>query len=296
MSSMSVDGAERSYESEAAEPAWDECASQESMVQAEASRRFGDLSRLIESQIIPRLMLAHDLAESRVSGPRLPAGIDPGAVEALARIVVEKDIDAAFAYVDRIRDGGVSLEIIYLDLLGPTARFLGEMWEKDLNYFSDVAVGLSRLHHLVRELSPDFQNESKSEELGRQALIMPMPGEAHTFGLVLVVEFFRRAGWDVWGWPMSMGSDLLTTVKNEKFDLVGISVSCDSSIGSLTDIIASIRKLSRNRAVRVMVGGPLFLRRPELVAIVGADATARDGHESVLRAEALVESKHAAHV
>ena len=258
------------------------------------SAKAYDLARLIESQIIPRLMLAHDSADRAEAAKEtppaavLPSVLARSGVAQFARIVVEKDVDAAFGYVESMRRAGVSLEIVFLDLLSPAARLLGEMWEKDTAYFSDVAVGLSRLHHLVRELSPEFQSEGKKDELGGQALFLPMPGEQHTLGLVLVVEFFRRAGWDVWGWPLPMGRDLLTTIRDENFDLVGLSVSCDASVEPLTALIAAVRKASRNRAVRVIVGGPLFLRRPELVAQVGADATAIDGRQSVELARKLV--------
>lgn len=273
---------------------WNGRATQERLIQTEAARRFIDLERLIQGEIIPRLMLAHGTSGSNdpqgngqgFDGEfdRLPAG----AVETFSSIIVDRDVAAAFAFIERLRASGVTLEMIYLELLAPAALRLGELWNQDINYFSDVAVGLSRLHHIVRDLSPDFVGEESETGRGHSALIVPMPGEDHSFGLVLVVEFFRRAGWDVWGWPLSMGTDVLTTVRNVKFDLVGISASLDSSVDELTSTIASIRNLSRNGAVKVMVGGPLFLRRPELVAQVGADATAEDGRQSVRTAKALV--------
>jgi hypothetical protein len=37
-----------------------------------------------------------------------------------------------------------------------------------------------------------------------------------------------------------------------------------------------------------MVGGPAFNDHPELVALVGADATAVDGRQAALQAEALL--------
>jgi methanogenic corrinoid protein MtbC1 len=37
-----------------------------------------------------------------------------------------------------------------------------------------------------------------------------------------------------------------------------------------------------------MVGGPVFLAHPELVAMVGADATAADGRQAVQQAQRLL--------
>ena len=49
--------------------------------------------------------------------------------------------------------------------------------------------------------------------------------------------------------------------------------------------IRAIRGDSRNRAVGVLIGGPMLLAKPEMAELVGADATAADGPQAVLRAE-----------
>ena len=36
------------------------------------------------------------------------------------------------------------------------------------------------------------------KEGGRRALLVSVPGEQHSFGVTMVAEFFRRAGWDAW--------------------------------------------------------------------------------------------------
>jgi len=53
----------------------------------------------------------------------------------------------------------------------------------------------------------------------------------------------------------------------------------------LTATICALRRASRNREIGVLVGGPLLIEKPELAEIVGADATAADGPQAVLRAE-----------
>jgi methanogenic corrinoid protein MtbC1 len=49
-----------------------------------------------------------------------------------------------------------------------------------------------------------------------------------------------------------------------------------------------VRQQSRNRDVKVMVGGALFVEQPDRVALVGADSTAGDGREAIREAEILV--------
>jgi hypothetical protein len=48
-----------------------------------------------------------------------------------------------------------------------------------------------------------------------------------------------------------------------------------------------MRRASRNPALGVLVGGRVFVERPELVALVGADATASDARQAALQAESL---------
>lgn len=238
------------------------------------------LARTIEAEIIPRLMLAHRAPDA----PDLPALADPdpspAEVADFAEIVLEHDVAVASAYVEVMRGRGLSLETLFLHLLAPTARLLGDLWKEDVLTFTDVTVGLARLQHLLRELSSPFENEAEHAPHGRRALLAPAPGEQHTFGTLMVEEFFRRACWDVAGGPRS-SDEILHLVRREWFDVVGLSVSCDVLFDGVSALVQSIRRASRNRGIGVLVGGRLFIEHPELVARVGADATAVDGRQAV---------------
>ena len=104
----------------------------------------------------------------------------------------------------------------------------------------------------------------------------------------MVQEFFRRAGWLLHGRRLDTKTDLREAVRTKHFDVVGFSLSCEVFIDELKAAIKIARKHSKNRSVGIMVGGQLFNERPELVAEVGADATAADGREAVLRLPALL--------
>jgi MerR family transcriptional regulator, light-induced transcriptional regulator len=66
------------------------------------------------------------------------------------------------------------------------------------------------------------------------------------------------------------------------------SVSCEVQLDALVATIRLIRRASRNQAVGILVGGPIFVDRPEMVALVGADATAADGLQAPIQAENLL--------
>jgi MerR family transcriptional regulator, light-induced transcriptional regulator len=146
-------------------------------------------------------------------------------------------------------------------------------------------VALLRMQQMMHELSPAFLNEVERLAHNRRALFAPAPGDQHSFGLAMVVEFFRRAGWNVWCGPQTSSNNLGALVRRQWFAIVGFSVSCELCFEALA---TSIRRMSCNPAIGVMVGGPIFVQYPELVALVGADATAADGRQAALQAENLL--------
>jgi len=247
------------------------------------------LGRTIESEVIPRLMLAHRRAPS-IARSRLPQAqhVGPDDVRELARIVIQHDTEVAASYVEALRNQGVPVEAIYLELLAPTARHLGEMWKSDECCFTDVTLGISRLQQVVHELSPDFERETAPTFEGRRILLITMPGEQHTLGLMLVEEYFRRSGWDCCSSTPKDTADMIRLVKGQHFDVVGISVSWGELIDSIALTVQTMRKASLNKAVAILVGGPFFADKPEYVARVGADGTAQDGRHAVMLLRSLL--------
>jgi methanogenic corrinoid protein MtbC1 len=184
----------------------------------------------------------------------------------------------------------MSLPSIYLDLLAPAARMLGAMWDEDRCSFADVTVAVSRMHQVLLHFSPCFcANVAESTENAHRALIVPVPGEQHTFGLFMVVEFFRRAGWNIWSGSPATPSDLFGVVSANAFELLGYSVAADRHLGQLKEQLSAIRKRSRNPNIKILVGGQAFSDDPELFREVGADASAADGMQAVQVAERLVQ-------
>ena len=251
--------------------------------------RMAWLVRTIEAEIIPRLMLAHR-GGAAVVEPDLGAGIAPTAddVIELARIALDQEAAVAVRFIEAFRAEGVALDTIYLDLLAPAARHLGDMWEADLCDFTQVTVGLWRLQQVMYDLSPAFQNDVEYGVKSRRAMLVPAPGSQHTLGLFMVAEFFRRAGWDVWGEPSATAPDLLEAVRSEWFDVIGFSVGAEVQLEGLSSVILALKRASRNPAVRVLLGGPVASQIPDLHTRLGADATAFDANQALTVAEALL--------
>jgi MerR family transcriptional regulator, light-induced transcriptional regulator len=182
----------------------------------------------------------------------------------------------------------VALERIFLDLMTPVARRLGEAWEADRCDFSTVTLGLLRLQHMVRDYGAAFLPEGRPRAERQRILLANPPGEQHTFGRDMLAGFFRHAGWTVWDPAPRSAKEFATLVRQEPFQVIGISAASDSRLEAIADCIRTVRRSVVNGGVGVMVGGPVFAAHPEYVALVGADATAADGRQAILQAERLL--------
>jgi MerR family transcriptional regulator, light-induced transcriptional regulator len=240
------------------------------------------LCRTIEGEIIPRLLLAHsDKGALSDDAFAYPSPITTEDVEQFVRLLLAQDIAEAKFFSAEVRARGVPLDLVFLEFFAPAARYLGELWKQDICDFADVTIALSRLQQLLREYSPDFENEVVPAVNARRAFLAVVPGDQHTFGLFVVREFFRRAGWHVCGGVYDTKDELLSVARSEPFDVVGLSIGCDAATGDLADLVRSLKRCASNPAAMVMVGGRFIIEHPELVTSIGADATASDGRGAV---------------
>jgi len=83
--------------------------------------------------------------------------------------------------------------------------------------------------------------------------------------------------------------------QSDWFDVVGFSVGSETRLSWLREKIAAVRLSSRNPAVVVMVGGPLFHLHPSWVHQLGADGSASEAKDAPALAELLVAASVAAH-
>lgn len=250
------------------------------------------LAQLIEGEIIPRLLAAHQGGDRSEVIPMNTGIISPAELERFARQSFVEDLGQLMEHVDLFMRRGVAVETIYFDLLSPAAKLLGEMWEDDQCTFADVTVGLCRLQQIIYEFADRVHVENGGGD-GRTALFALTPGDQHSMGLIMVVEFFRQAGWRTICMPDATAEDLVHMVKTESFDLIGFSMANEKWLEPLPPLIGRLRKASRNQQVRVMVGGRVFSDDPRRVALVGADETASDARLAVQTAARLVSTPQA---
>jgi MerR family transcriptional regulator, light-induced transcriptional regulator len=244
--------------------------------------------RTLRTRIIPKIVLA---LRSTPKAPEPAKQDNPNAIVQFAALVLGDSDAAAFTFVQEVMAQGTSVESVFLDLLAPTARHLGTLWESDATDFANVTLGVGRLQLIMRQLGEVFFEQGVRSDGGKSALLTTIPGEQHSFGLSMVAEFFRRAGWNLCTGPFSSHQELTSLVHNHWFDVVGFSVSSDRRLEELKQDIHDIRRDSRNKNVGIMLGGPMMARNPGLVASMGADMMSLDATIAPQQARDLIEHK-----
>jgi CheY-like chemotaxis protein len=119
---------------------------------------FAAINRIVEGEIIPRLLLLHsgsamrdDLAQIMTPDAFV---VSEDEVAELTRLLLTQDVAVASAYVEAIRSQGATLGSLYLSLLAPAAQLVGNWWRNDQCGFNEVLFVLSRLQQLLREFTP----------------------------------------------------------------------------------------------------------------------------------------------
>ena len=122
------------------------------------------LTRTIENEIIPRLLLAHAVPEvAKAAVPEVPGRLASfeDKVAELAGLVLEKDVGVAASYVEMMRERGDTLESVFHALVAPAARLVGDLWKANVCNSAQFTQALERLQQLLVELDPNCENETR---------------------------------------------------------------------------------------------------------------------------------------
>lgn len=264
------------------------------------------LAQVLGDEIAPRLLARQDRLVSdsttkpSVSNIRLekrsmttPEHTSPITedVEAFAQFALDGNERACIDVCEAWLDEELPVSKLLLNLMAPAAISMGERWCDDSASFGDVTLGMAFLHGLMRRYTTQLMRETDTAPHGKSILIAPMPRGNHFFGVTMVEEFLRAHRWDVHSGVNETDRDIVEVLRNEAFDVVGVSIGTFAQVDACKQFIATMRKNTKNESIAVMVGGPPLILQPELVAELGADAMAYDALDAVAVAKRLAEGK-----
>jgi len=241
------------------------------------------LRHVIESQIIPRLLEATALVQASNDAQTFFARYQgaPQDVEAFAHSCMATDATTSSQFMDDLVGQEFSIESLFLNLITPAARWLGEQWDADKIDFTQVTLALQRMHHITHRLGYEFQAPTHQADDPKSIMLASAPGSQHLLGLVMVSEFFRKGDWQVTLEITNTEREILHAVANEWFDLIGLSAGLQEQVHALPSLIARLKKLSRNPNIGVLLGGPAFFGDTHQAHDLGADGIATDASQAL---------------
>ena len=148
-----------------------------------AEERMSRLVRTLEAEVIPRLVEAHrTMPMSEVLTAAAPCPPPTVAeVEVFVQLVLRREDRLISECIDSLRDKGMPIEVIFLQLLAPAAGHLGHLWSEDLCDFTDVTLAMGRLQQLLQKLSPEFGTSVEFPTNARKGAAGPGPRGASHF-------------------------------------------------------------------------------------------------------------------
>jgi len=174
------------------------------------------------------------------------------------------------------------------ELLEPVLQKFGDIWATD----EDVSLAQG---YISAKISEDIMLKAAE---GRSAAgeALPLKGpvvlgniedDYHALGRKLVGTFLRADGWQV----IDLGNDVLPetfvdTAQKSGSKVIGASAMMYVNAVNIKKLRDEIDHRGLTGKIQLAVGGAVFILRPELVAEVGGDGTARNA----LAASAMVEA------
>jgi len=247
------------------------------------------LKRTIEAEIIPHLLSARPRCDA-VTKPE-SRRLSQADVAAFVDLIIADDMDRVRAVADRVivRAGG--RDALLHELLAPAADLLGEMWVQDVCDFTTVTLGVYRLDQIMKETATVQPDDYVPVTHDRTILLLPSPGEQHSFGLNMVADMFRENGWCVRAGPAVARAKLVELVAGEWFDLIGLSVTAERALKGLPACIREVRQASCNPDLGVFAGGRAIREHGERSRFLGADSVLNDPRQALIRANDFVDAR-----
>lgn len=201
-------------------------------------------------------------------------------VNAYMQTLAARDSRASVALVREFLDQGIPLQDIYVDILSESMRRVGELW-----HTAKITVDAEHYCTSVTQMAMS-QMYSRIFEGARnhKRVLCACPGmELHEMGARIVADLFASAGWD----SIFLGAavpvdDILSSVKENKPDLLTLSVSMPQHLMDCQEVIAQVKRTYPE--VKIAVGGKAFESTNEIWKKWPVDFYTRDARDLLAKA------------
>ncbi len=200
-------------------------------------------------------------------------------------------------YVAALRDGdrrralkiaqsalneGTDIRDLYMEVFQPAMHEIGRLWE-----VNEITVAQEHLATAITQsvMAQLYAYVFARPSIGKTLVATCIGGELHELGIRMIADFFEIEGWDVYYLGANMPQvDVVNMVNEQHADLLAISVTLNNHVPHARNLIQSVRASTIGSSIKVMVGGQPINRSPDICNVIGADMTALNARDAVLKA------------
>jgi len=192
----------------------------------------------------------------------------------LLKTMIGADRPGAAQVIDQAIAEGLASERIIADILDPALVQLDRLWGQESVSLAQTFVAAKIAEDVLLRCVPKGRT---SPPHNTPVVIGNIEDDFHSLGRRIVGSFLRAAGWEV----HDLGNDVLPEQFVDKaIEVRAVVVGASAMMQTTALNIRKLRDLIDARGLtgrlKLAVGGAVFGWRPELVAQVGGDGTARN--------------------
>jgi excisionase family DNA binding protein len=221
------------------------------------------------------------------TGERRPTGVIP-AREHLELRLLASDEPGAWEIVEAALGSGMEPETVLLEVIAPTLRSIGELWEQGKLSIADEHRASATATRLISRLGARFGRRGHK----RGTVIVTAPaGEMHSVPIAMAANLLRWHGFGVVELGADTPAEALAEAALAEPDLVAVAIGCTAknSPQSARRAIAALRQSTPK--VPVLLGGAAIATATQAKRL-GADMfTGSRADEIVHALEAIVGTK-----
>lgn len=207
--------------------------------------------------------------------------------QAYVTSLLHADRRTAISTVEAAVRAGLSIRDLYLDVVQPVQREIGRLWQLNQISVAEEHYCTASTQALMAQFYPQILSTPR---VGKKVVVACVGNELHEIGVRMIADFFEMAGWDgIYVGANTPSQALVDLVCRERPDAVALGVTMTYHLDTLQALVRSLRGDQRCADVKIVVGGYVFERRPELWRFVGADATASNAAQAVEVVQQLID-------
>ncbi len=192
------------------------------------------------------------------------------------------------AVIDRILADGTPVREIYTGVFQPVLKETGRLWQENGATIAQEHYVTGVIRQIMDQQHDRIIATGRTTRQKKTVVAACAGEELHEIGIRMVADFFEMDGWNLYyiGANTPAGS-ILDTVKEQKADVVALSITMPSRLPELRYLVRSLRADKETAHVKIIVGGFPFGIIPDLWKQVGADAVATGAEDAVAAANRL---------